>query len=62
MSDATISLISAVASVACAAVAVVSAYLSYRFKKEDGKAELEKELNRQKMELGGNFGIANLLN
>ncbi len=46
MSDATISLISAVASVACAAVAVVSAYLSYRFKKEDGKAELEKELNR----------------
>lgn len=41
-----ISLVSAIASVVCAAIAGISAWLSYKFKREDGKAELEKELNR----------------
>lgn len=46
MTDSAIALISAVASVACAIIAGVSAYLSYRFKLNDGKMELERELNR----------------
>lgn len=41
-----ISLVSAIASVVCAAIASISAWLSYKFKREEGKAELDKELNR----------------
>ena len=46
MDNTTISLISAIAAVASALVAAVSAFLAYRFKRNDGKAELERELNR----------------
>ena len=47
----TIALIAAIAAVASAVIAAVSAYLSYRFKRADGKAELERELDRI-LELG----------
>lgn len=46
-----IALIAAVAAVASAVIAAVSAYLAYRFKRADGKAELERELDRI-LELG----------
>ena len=46
MTDSTIALIAAIASVAGAVIAGVSANLAYRFKRKDGKMELEKELNR----------------
>lgn len=46
MENTTIALIAAIAAVVSALFAGVSAYLAYRFKREDGKAELEKELNR----------------
>lgn len=46
-----IALIAAIAAVASAIIAAVSAYLSYRFKRADGKAELERELDRI-LELG----------
>lgn len=51
MDSETIALIAAIASVAGAIIAGVSAYLAYRFKREDRKTELEKELNRI-LELG----------
>lgn len=51
MEPETIALIAAIAAVASAVIAAVSAYLAYRFKRADGKAELEKELDRI-LELG----------
>ena len=41
-----VTLVACGASVVSAVVAIVSAFLAYRFKRADGKAELEKELNR----------------
>ncbi len=38
--------IAAIAAVASAVIAVVSAYLAYQFNRADGKAELERELDR----------------
>lgn len=46
MDSTTIALIAAIAAVVSAVFAGVSACLSYRFQREDGKAELERELNR----------------
>ena len=40
MENTTIALIAAIAAVVSALFAGVSAYLAYRFKREDGKAEL----------------------
>lgn len=51
MENTTIALVSTTASVVCAIIAGISAYFSYRFKREDGRADLEKELNRI-LELG----------
>ena len=42
----TISLITCITAAISALIAGISAYLAYRFKRADGKAELEKELDR----------------
>ena len=46
MDAGTVSLISCTIAAISAIVAIISAYLSYRFKRQDRKADLERELNR----------------